>query len=74
IYRKRYPEMERPYKVWGYPIVPVLFLLVAVALLIQTLLNSPRNSLIGIGIILIGLPVYYYLENRSGSSKGETKQ
>lgn len=74
IYRKRYPEMERPYKVWGYPLVPVLFLLVAVALLIQTLLNSPRNSLIGIGIILIGLPVYYYLENRSGSSKGETKQ
>lgn len=70
VYRKRYPDLERPYRVWGYPLVPIMFLLVAVGLLIQTLINSPRNSLVGIGIILIGLPVYFYLDSRNDENKG----
>ncbi|MER3430232.1 MAG: amino acid permease [Blastocatellia bacterium] len=74
VYRKRYPELDRPYRVWGYPVVPVLFLLVAVALLVQTLINSPRNSLVGIGIILAGLPFYFYLNSRNSHREGGNAQ
>src|SRR5690606_2650637 len=61
VYRGRYPDMPRPYKAWGYPFVPVIFLLVAGWLLINTVWNSPTRSFTGIGLILLGLPVYYYL-------------
>jgi APA family basic amino acid/polyamine antiporter len=66
VFRKKYPDMERPYKAWGYPVVPFLFLLVAGWLLINTMWTSPKQSFIGIFLILLGLPVYYYLtrENR----------
>jgi APA family basic amino acid/polyamine antiporter len=66
IFRKRYPNAERPYKAWGYPVVPVLFLLVSAWLLINTMVTSPTQSFIGIGLILLGLPIYYYLNNTRG--------
>lgn len=68
IFRRRYPDAERPYKAWGYPVVPVLFLLVSGWLLINTMVTSPVQSFIGIGLILLGLPVYYYLNNSKGPS------
>ena len=60
VFRKRHPELERPYRAWGYPIVPLLFLLVAGALLVNTLITSPKQSITGLGLIALGLPVYYY--------------
>jgi APA family basic amino acid/polyamine antiporter len=60
IFRRRMPDAERPYRAWGYPVVPVLFLLVTAWLLINTLLTTPVQALIGLGLILLGLPVYYY--------------
>ncbi|CAN5669072.1 amino acid permease [soil metagenome] len=66
LFRRRHPELERPYKTWGYPVVPVIFLLVTGWLLLQTLYDEPRQSLIGIGLILLGLPVYYFLQSRNG--------
>ncbi|MGH9946674.1 MAG: APC family permease [Pyrinomonadaceae bacterium] len=67
IYRRKYPELARPYKAWGYPVVPVLFLLVAGWLLVNTMITAPTQSFIGIGLIILGLPVYYYLNNRKVS-------
>lgn len=64
VFRKKYPNAERPYRAFGYPVVPVLFLLVAGWLLINTLINAPTQSFIGIFLILSGLPVYYYLTNK----------
>src|SRR5688572_13839406 len=63
IFRRRYPDAVRPYKAWGYPVVPVIFLLVTGWLLINTIVTSPESSLIGIGLIILGLPVYFYLNN-----------
>jgi len=68
VFRKKYPDLERPYKAFGYPVVPIVFLLVAGWLLISTMVTAPTQSFIGIGLILLGLPVYYYLNNRSGAS------
>ena len=64
VYRRKFPEAERPYRAWGYPIVPALFLLVAGWLLINTLWTSPRQALTGLVLIILGLPVYYYLSTR----------
>lgn len=65
IIRRRMPEVERVYRAWGYPIVPVLFLLTTAWLLITTLVTAPVRSLIGIGLVLLGLPVYYYQLRRA---------
>lgn len=64
IFRKKHPEIERPYKAFGYPVVPVVFLLVAGWLLVTTVISTPAQSLAGIVLIILGMPVYYYLVNR----------
>jgi APA family basic amino acid/polyamine antiporter len=90
IFRRRMPNAERPYRAWGYPVVPVLFLLVTGWLLVTTLFPNigqvlsmfgpghyldaltalfkgiSINALVGLGLIALGLPVYWFLsrENR----------
>ena len=64
VFRRKYPDAERPYRAFGYPIVPILFLIVAGWLLTSTLINNPTQSFIGIILILLGLPVYFYLTKR----------
>lgn len=73
VFRLRLPDEERPYRAWGYPIVPILFLLSAGWLLVNTLVSSPRQSVTGIVLILLGLPVYYYLNRRGGSGEDPAK-
>jgi APA family basic amino acid/polyamine antiporter len=64
VLRKKRPDMPRPYRTVGYPVVPGLFVLVAIALLASTLRSSPRESLMGIGIILAGLPFYFHWKRK----------
>jgi APA family basic amino acid/polyamine antiporter len=65
VLRRKRPDLERPYRVLGYPVIPALFVLVAVALLYSTLLKSPRESGIGFVLILIGVPFYrHWKRNR----------
>jgi APA family basic amino acid/polyamine antiporter len=66
IFRRRMPDAERPYQVWGYPVVPALFLLVSGWLVINAFLMAPAQSLIGLGLIALGLPVYWFFRRRSG--------
>jgi APA family basic amino acid/polyamine antiporter len=103
VFRRRYPDLERPYRAWGYPVVPVIFLLVAGWLLINTLYGAVPQMLEGLSVmrgavaslsissflgglwlivtsgpvagiilILLGLPVYYYLNKRGGG--GNTRE
>jgi len=74
VFRKKFPDAERPYKAFGYPVVPVLFLLVAGWLLVNTILTSPTQSFAGIFLILIGLPVYYYLTRNSSESSVDNRE
>ena len=64
VLRRTRPEMARPYRVWGYPAVPIAFVLVAAVLLYATLRESPRESGMGLVLIVIGLPFYYYWNGR----------
>ena len=60
VLRKKMPNAQRPYKTLGYPIVPLVFIIVAIWLLINTLQTSPLESFVGIGLILLGLPLYFW--------------
>lgn len=64
VLRIKRPDLPRPYRTLGYPVVPVVFVLVACALLVSTLLSNPRESLLGLTIIAAGIP-FYLRWNRS---------
>ena len=65
VLRRTMPDAERPYRAWGYPLVPALFLLVTAFLLVNTLVTSPGRALVGLGLIALGLPVYAYFSRRA---------
>jgi APA family basic amino acid/polyamine antiporter len=60
VLRNTNPNLPRPYRTLGYPVVPVLFVAGACVLLLSTAIDRPRESLMGIGLILLGLPFYFY--------------
>jgi APA family basic amino acid/polyamine antiporter len=60
VLRRNLPDAVRPYRVWGYPVVPALFLLATLYLMINTVVATPGRALAGLGIIALGFPVYAY--------------
>jgi APA family basic amino acid/polyamine antiporter len=58
VYRRRAPHARRPFSVPGYPIAPALFILAALAIVVNTVVVQPGRALVGIGIVLAGLPAY----------------
>ncbi len=60
ILRRKAPNLPRPYKTWGYPVVPIIFILFAIWLMLNTIVEAPRDAAIGAGIMLSGLPIYFY--------------
>ena len=67
IMRRREPDTERPYRVWGYPIVPALFVLFCVALIVITCINHPREAALGIVLMMTGVPFYFYWNSKNRS-------
>jgi APA family basic amino acid/polyamine antiporter len=65
VLRRRRPDLPRPYRTWGYPLVPVVFLLASAFMVFNALLTDPRNTGITLLIILVGVPVYYLRERLS---------
>lgn len=59
VLRKKLPDAPRSYKTLGYPVVPLVFIILAVLLLINTVMTSPTSSLIGLAFIAAGVPVYF---------------
>ena len=71
VLRRKLPDAARPYRVWGYPLVPMLFLLATAYLMINTLLATPGRALAGVGIVALGLPLYAYYARRLPPSRPE---
>ncbi|MCG8608010.1 amino acid permease [bacterium] len=65
--RKKNPHWERPYKTWGYPAVPVLFIVATIGIILNTLIERPVESSVGLAIAFLGIPVYFYW-NKKGST------
>lgn len=60
ILRKKKPDLARPYKTWGFPVTPIIFVLSAVFISINSLVNQFWNAFYGLVIILLGIPAYLY--------------
>jgi APA family basic amino acid/polyamine antiporter len=65
LFRFKKPTEERPYKVWGYPFVPAIYILLASAICISLLVYKPNYTYPGLGIVLLGVPVYYWFARKS---------
>lgn len=59
VLRRTQPDLQRPYRTWGYPVVPLLFLLASVGMMVNALVTDPVNTGVTFGIVLAGVPVYY---------------
>lgn len=59
VLRRREPKLERPYRTWGYPVTPLIFLLISAFTVGFTLTNHPRESIAGLLTVLLGLPIYW---------------
>jgi basic amino acid/polyamine antiporter, APA family len=64
ILRKKMPDAPRPYKVWGYPVVPVIVILFCLALFVNTILERPREAGIGMALMLSGIPFYFWFTRK----------
>ena len=64
VLRSKQPQAERPYRTWGYPIVPLISILLAALLIVDLAWLAPATSGIGIAIVLTGLPVYLFWRQR----------
>jgi APA family basic amino acid/polyamine antiporter len=59
VYRRRSPDAARPYRVWGYPLLPAIFVACAAVVLVSSYAGNLKGSLLGSGLILLGLPVMW---------------
>ncbi len=71
VLRRREPDAERPYRTWGYPLVPGLFLAAAVFLLGNYVVREPKTVLINMAVLLAGLPVYWIWKSRGAAERSD---
>jgi APA family basic amino acid/polyamine antiporter len=65
VFRVRRPDVARPYRTWGYPVTPILFLIVVGYLLVNAFVTAPVQAFTGLALILAGLPFYWYWDRRT---------
>lgn len=71
ILRKKMPNAPRPYKVWGYPVIPALFIIFCVFLVGNTIYARPREASIGLFLILLGIPFYWWFQHKKKKNVAE---
>jgi APA family basic amino acid/polyamine antiporter len=69
VLRVKKPDLPRPYKTFGYPLVPLVFILSAALIALNALLGSPRDTLIGLLVIFLGVPIYFLFRLLGGKPK-----
>jgi basic amino acid/polyamine antiporter, APA family len=72
VLRRTRPDLPRPYRTWGYPVVPLLFLLASLGMVLNALWTDPLNTGITFAIILLGIPVFLVWRGRGGALVGGT--
>jgi APA family basic amino acid/polyamine antiporter len=69
VLRKKRPQADRPYKAFGYPVIPALYILAAASINIVLLLYQTKTALVGLAIVLIGVPVYWFWSRKNTRSE-----
>ena len=64
VYRRRAPDALRPFRVPGYPVTPALFVLASAAIVLNTLVSQPGRALVGLAVVLAGVPAYLIWRRR----------
>jgi APA family basic amino acid/polyamine antiporter len=70
ILRRKLPDAPRPYRVWGYPFVPAIFIVFCIFLIGNTIIARPREAAIGVFLILLGIPFYWWFQRNNKKKKG----
>lgn len=74
ILRKKYKDAHRPYKVWGYPWVPLIFVVFSLCFLVNSVISDFQNSMMGALLIASGLPFYWYWKKKAKYSHGHVEE
>ncbi|MBS1557718.1 MAG: amino acid permease [Bacteroidetes bacterium] len=69
VLRKKMPNTPRPYKAWGYPVLPALFIVFCITLLTVSLISKPREALMGLVLMFSGIPFYFYWKNKNSDEQ-----
>jgi APA family basic amino acid/polyamine antiporter len=72
VFRRREPNIARPYSVNGYPVTPALFILAAFMIIVFSFVTEPRNSIAGAAVILLGVPLYWWMKSQQRSRLRDT--
>ncbi len=72
VFRRKMPNAPRPYRAFGYPVIPMIFLAATTALLINTFVAAPREALRGVAVLAAGLPFYWYWSRRPTAGRTPT--
>jgi APA family basic amino acid/polyamine antiporter len=67
VLRRRVPDAHRPYKVWGYPLIPGIVVLFCIGLFFNTIVTQPREAIFGLVLILSGVPFYFWFTRKESS-------
>lgn len=67
--RRIKPDLPRPYVAWGYPVVPGVFVAISIAFVWNTLMERPFESVAGLGLLALGLPIYWYWQHRDRKAR-----
>ena len=73
VLRVKKPDVPRPYRALGYPVIPALYVLGSLALVINTLLERPGASIAGLGLVALGLPFYFHWAGKSRKAAPEAR-
>ncbi|HEU5117419.1 MAG TPA: APC family permease, partial [Isosphaeraceae bacterium] len=65
VLRRTRPDLDRPYRTWGYPWTPIVYVLGALILLVSIYLETPTESIAGLSVVFLGVPAYYLLRQRT---------
>jgi APA family basic amino acid/polyamine antiporter len=68
VFRRTMPDAPRPYRAFGFPVIPMIFLVVTAALLINTFVAAPREAVRGVALLAAGLPFYWYWSRKSSAA------
>ncbi len=71
IFRRKMKDTERPYKTFGYPVTPLIFIIINIWFVINITINKPMHMAIGIGFLLLGVPVYMFFKRKNPVQKEE---
>jgi len=65
--RRHRADLPRPYRAWGYPVTPILFIAFSLWLVANTIIQDPIDSAVAAGLIAVGLPVYFYFRKKQSA-------